>query len=191
LNENLLAIDESLRKEADEIIYRKGLHNILSGFGIPYYTGSYSLQLMTWRDLDIYLEVEKLSEKKFFELGSKIASQFQPVKMSFRNERIARTPGLPAGLYWGVYLGNERAGAWKIDVWAMDNVECKQRLEYCDNLFKRISNSDRLKVLEIKSKCWQDPLYRRAYSSSDIYSAVLDNGIENFEQFVKWIEKIL
>ena len=102
-----MAIDESIRKEADEIIYGKELHNILSEFGIPYYTGSYSLHLMTWRDLDIYLETENLSEENFFKLGSKIASQFQPVKMSFRNERIAKTPGLPPGLYWGVYLGNE------------------------------------------------------------------------------------
>lgn len=191
MNENFLAIDASIRKEADEIIYGKGLHNILSGFGIPFYTGSYALHLMTWRDLDIYLETENLSEKNFFELGSKIVVQFQPAKMSFRNERIAKTSGLPNGLYWGIYLGNERAGAWKIDVWTMDIDECRQRLGYCDNLFKRISDSDRKKILEIKSKCWQDPLYRRSYSSSDIYSAVLDKGIENFEQFRKWVQKIL
>jgi hypothetical protein len=37
--------------------------------------------------------------------------------MHYRDETIARTPGLPSGLYWGVYLGNERDGAWKIDIW--------------------------------------------------------------------------
>jgi len=186
-----LAIDASIRKEADEIIYNKGLHKILSAFGIPFYTGSYALHLMTWRDLDIYLEAENLSEEKFFALGSKIAVLLQPVKMSFRNERIAKTPGLPGGLYWGIYLGNERAGAWKIDVWAMNKDECQKLLEYCDNLFNRVSDPDRLKILEIKSKCWQDPLYRRSYSSSDIYKAVLDKGIENFEEFRKWLVKIL
>lgn len=191
MNENLLAIDASIRKEADEIIYGKGLHNILSGFGIPHYTGSYALYLMTWRDLDIYLESEDLPEEKFFGLGSRIATQFHPVKMSFRNERIAKTPGLPNGLYWGIYLGNERAGAWKIDVWGMDKGECQQRLEYCNDLLKRISDPDRLKILEIKSKCWQDTMYRRSYSSSDIYAAVLDKGVDNFEQFRKWLQKIL
>jgi hypothetical protein len=30
--------------------------------------------------------------------------------MSFRNELIAKTKGLPTGLYWGIYFGNERAG---------------------------------------------------------------------------------
>ena len=64
-SENLLDIDASIRKEADEIIYSKGLHNILSEFGLAFYTGSYSLHLMTWRDLDIYLETENISEKRF------------------------------------------------------------------------------------------------------------------------------
>lgn len=187
--QDLLAIDQLIHKEADEIIYTKGLHKILSEFGLPHYTGSYALQLMTWRDLDIYLEAENISEQKFFELGKMINKFLQPVKMSFRNEKIAKTPGLPDGLYWGVYLGNERAGAWKIDIWAMDKEECKRRLDYCNELSEKISDADRLKILEIKSKCWTDPLYRRSYSSSDIYSAVLQDRIENFEQFRTWLQK--
>jgi len=189
--DNLQAIDQLIHKEADELINNKGLHKILLEFGSPHYTGSYALRLMTWRDLDIYLEAENISEEKFFELGKKIASRFQPVKMSYRNERIAKTKGLPHGLYWGIYLGNEREGAWKIDVWAMDKQECQQLLDYCNNLLTRISDPERLKILEIKSKCWKDPLYRKSYTSSDIYSAVLDKGIENFEQFREWLQKIL
>jgi len=111
--------------------------------------------------------------------------------MSFRNERIAKTSGLPNGLYWGIYFGNEREGAWKIDIWAMNKDECQQRIAYCHNLLKKISDHDRLKILEIKSKCWKDPLYRRSYSSSDIYSAVLDQGIENFDEFRSLLNKIL
>src|SRR5689334_17744917 len=117
---DLLTTDQLIRNEADEIIYKKGLHKILSAFGHPHYTGSYALKLMTWRDLDIYLQYENISEEKFFELGAEIVASFQPVKMSFRNERLARTQGLPPGLYWGIYLGDEKAGAWKIDIWAMN-----------------------------------------------------------------------
>jgi len=189
--ENFLAIDQLIHNEADELIGNKGLHKILLEFGSPHYTGSYALRLMTWRDLDIYLEAENISEEFFFELGKKIVTQFQPVKMSFRNERIVRTKGLPNGLYWGVYLGDERNAAWKIDIWAMNKDECQQRLAYCNNLRTRISDHDRLKILEIKSKCWKDPLYRKSYAGSDIYSAVLDKGIENFEQFRESIQKIL
>jgi hypothetical protein len=37
--------------------------------------------------------------------------------MHFRDESTAGTPGLPCGFYWGIYLGDERSGAWKIDIW--------------------------------------------------------------------------
>ena len=36
----------------------------------------------------------------------------------FSDETLRHRQGLPGGLYWGVYLGDERAGSWKIDVWA-------------------------------------------------------------------------
>jgi hypothetical protein len=189
VNENLLTLDQIIHKEADEILYTKGLDDVLSQFGIPHYTGSYALQLMTWRDLDIYLEADNLSEEKFFELGSLIAGSFNPVKMSFRNERIAKTPGLPVGLYWGIYLGDERNGAWKIDIWAMDPKECQQRIEYCINLSNQISESARLIILDIKSKCWKDPAYRRSYLSTDIYKAVLEDGVRDLEGFRKWLQQ--
>jgi len=189
MKENLLVIDELIRQEADEIIYGKGLHKILSEYGIPHFTGSYTLRLMTWRDLDIYLEADNLFKEKFFELGKNIDQLLNPVKMSFRNERIAQTPGLPNGFYWGIYLGNERNGAWKIDIWAMDAGECQQRIEYCDKISDKISNSARLHILDIKFQCWKDPAYRKSYTSVDIYKAVLEDGVEGIDDFRKWLQQ--
>src|SRR5262245_35172030 len=117
MSDDLILRDEQLHIEADDILDKKGLRKILNQYGVVHITGSYSLGLMTWRDLDIYLEAEDLIEQDFFELGWDIVSLLQPVKMSFRNERIAKTKGLPVGLYWGVYLGDEKKGAWKIDIW--------------------------------------------------------------------------
>ena len=115
MTEDLVQRDQVIRKEADELLEAKGLRSLLKGYGTPHVTGSYALRLMTWRDLDIYLEQPDLSEESFFGLGSRIASCLAPIKMSFRNERINRTPNLPLGFYWGVYLGDERKGAWKRD----------------------------------------------------------------------------
>ena len=109
---------------------------------------------MTWRDLDIYLEVETISESSHFSLGEKINAAFRPVKMSYRNELRGKTEGLPSGLYWGVYLGNERAGAWKIDIWIVDTVECDRLLKYCFNIQNRLTEDYRRIILEIKSQCW-------------------------------------
>ncbi|MDP2807218.1 MAG: hypothetical protein Q8O74_03655, partial [bacterium] len=92
--------------EANYIIYKHGLNNILKNYGIPEYTGSFALDLMTWRDLDIYLINDDYDELKHFELGKEILQRLKPYKMSYRNEIIAKSELLPRGLYWGVYTNN-------------------------------------------------------------------------------------
>lgn len=186
---NLPGRDLLLRKEADALLFDKGLHDVLLSFGTPHYTGSYALQLMTWRDLDIYLETDRPALPRFFELGRQVAALLNPVKMSFRNELLARTEGLPKGLYWGVYLGNERNGAWKIDIWAMDAEECRSRLAYCNQLAGSISPTDKESILAIKSHCWRDPAYRKAYTSSDIYEAVLNHGVADIDGFKAYLAR--
>jgi hypothetical protein len=176
-------LNTTIKQEADELLFEKGLFGILNQFGEPHISGSYSLDLMTWRDLDIYLEVEHISESDFFKLGGMIASAFSPVKMSFRNEKLAKTNGLPDGLYWGIYLGNERAGAWKIDVWAMDKSECNRLLKHCDLIQDDLTPDKAEIIMQIKSACWQDPEYRRSFSSTDIYDAVLHNKVSSINEF--------
>lgn len=129
MNDSLLNLNSLIKKEADEILFEKNLFSILSSFGTPHISGSYALNIMTWRDLDIYLQVENISEMDFFVLGGKMCTAFKPVKMNFRNELIAKTKNLPTGLYWGIYLGNERTGAWKIDIWAVNASECQRLIK--------------------------------------------------------------
>ncbi len=187
MSEKLILLDKHIHEEADEILEKKGLRKILNRYGIPHITGSYSLGLMTWRDLDIYLENDDCNERDFFRLGEEIVSSFNPIKMSFRNERITKTEGLPAGLYWGIYLGDERKGAWKIDIWAVDKKECLERLEFCNQLAHKISPDSRIKILEIKSQCWTDPQYRKYYTSNDIYTAVLEKNVKDIEGFKNYL----
>jgi len=190
MNNSLLDMNLLIKKEADDILYKKGLIDILKSFGTPHIHGSYALDLMTWRDLDIYLHTDTFKEADFFLLGSKLCTLLQPIKMSFRNELIANTPGLPVGLYWGVYLGNERAGSWKIDIWAVDNSEFQKLVRYNTEIRERLTHSAVLSILEIKSQCWKDPEYRRSYNSADIYQAVLEKKITNIDDFKKHFEKL-
>ena len=63
---DLILLNQQIRQEADEILDAQGLRKILNDYGTVHVTGSYSLGLMTWRDLDIYLESDDLSETRFF-----------------------------------------------------------------------------------------------------------------------------
>jgi len=120
----------TIRGEASRLLHSGGLQGILERHGIVVPTGSYYLDLMAWRDLDLYLIEDDASAEDFFLLGAEINSLLGPVKMSFRNELIGQAEGLPAGLYWGVYLGDERAGAWKIDIWCVSESEAAARHRY-------------------------------------------------------------
>ncbi|HKY04777.1 MAG TPA: hypothetical protein VJQ56_07805 [Blastocatellia bacterium] len=183
-------IDRALRAEADDLLWRRGLHALLEKYGRAHLTGSYALKLMTWRDLDTYLVGDEISVADFFNLGSEIAELLTPTKMHFRNEREAKSEGLPEGLYWGVYLGDEREGAWKIDIWAVNPGQFTVLDDYCNEIESKLTASTRSKILEIKSQCWMKPGYRRRYSSSDIYDAVLNEGVNNLAAFNEYLKRV-
>src|SRR5688572_19846823 len=108
-----------IRSEADGIL-QSGLQTILGSHGEVHVVGSYALGLMTWRDLDIHVVRQDLDVGAFFDLGREIACCLKPHRMHFRDESSVGTPGLPRGFYWGIYFGDERNGAWKIDIWQTD-----------------------------------------------------------------------
>jgi hypothetical protein len=180
--------DEELRSEADHLL-DSGLRQVLTDFGEVHIIGSYALHLMAWRDLDIHIVRRVVDPITFFDLGGRIASLLKPHRMHYRDETVAATPGLPKGLYWGVYLGDERDGAWKIDVWVSEPEIFESTRAYCEQIAARLSESSRPTILRIKSACWRHPEYRRRFSSSDIYSAVLEHGVTNIEGFWAFLKE--
>ena len=173
----LLSVDAELRGEADRLL-DSGLRDLLETFGEVHLTGSYTLELMTWRDLDIHIVRESLDRVSFFELGGRIADLLEPHRMHFRDETIGETPGLPLGVYWGVY-----AAAWKIDVWASSREDFEPVKRFCDRIGERLTPETREAILAIKSAVCQHPEYRRGFTSADIYKAVLDRGMRRPEEF--------
>jgi hypothetical protein len=165
-----------IRTEADDLL-RSGLRSILATHGEVHMVGSYVLGLMTWRDLDIHVVREDLDVRTFFDLGGEIAGLMKPHRMHFRDESTVGTPGLPRGFYWGIYLGDERSGAWKIDIWQTHRQAFELVRRFGDDLSARLNDTNRAVILEIKAACWQHPQYRRGFTSADVYTAVLDRGV--------------
>jgi len=174
-------------EEAKKILISDGLQDVLGKYGEVLPTGSYALDLMTWRDLDLYLISEDISTTKFFELGAEINNHLNPIKMSFRNEYPGKTKNLPKGLYWGIYLGNERNAAWKIDLWCVSGSETLRRHQFCKNLESRLNSENRSIIHELKEKCWKNRHYRKRFYSIDIYDAVVKHSIVSFDKFKDYI----
>lgn len=177
-----MTTDSDIRREADDIL-RSGLLTILGGHGDVHIVGSYVLGLMTWRDLDIHIVRENLEIKAFFDLGGEVATLLKPHRMHFRDESAIATPGLPRGYYWGIYLGDERAGAWKIDMWQTNRQAFDLVRRFGDDLSARLNDETRAAILAIKAACWQHPQYRREFTSADVYAAVLDRGVRDVAGF--------
>lgn len=180
--------DQALRAEADQLL-DSGLRTILEGYGDVHVIGSYDLHLMVWRDLDIHIVQPAIDKQKFFELGGRVAGLLNPHRMHFRDETIAATEGLPRGLYWGVYLGDERRGAWKIDIWATTAEDFEPTREYGERIRQRLSDATRPLILQIKAALWNHPKYRRDFASGDIYTAVLDHDVVNEDEFWKFLKE--
>ena len=174
--------NDAIRTEADDIL-RSGLLSILGGHGDVHMVGSYALELMTWRDLDIHVVREDLDIGAFFGLGGEIARHLKPHRMHFRDESAVATPDLPRGLYWGIYLGDGRAVAWKIDVWQTNQQAFDLVRRFGEELSGRLNDTNRAVILEIKAACWRHPQYRRGFTSADVYAAVLDRGVRDVQAF--------
>lgn len=186
LSLDLDELNKKILNEADEILYQFGLYDTLKKFGNPYVSGSYLLKLMTWRDLDIYLESDSIDTDTFFDLGKEISNKINPYKMSFRNELIGKTPHLPKGLYWGIHT-NLFDQKWKIDIWVIDFKEVKRKQSVVEDVKIKMDNCNRKSILELKNILHSHPLYRKKFFSIDIYNAVLDDKIVSIEQFKEWL----
>lgn len=179
--------DAALRAEADGLL-SGGLRDVLADYGEVHVVGSYMMRLMAWRDLDIHLVTDTVDRSASFELGGRLAALLTPHRMQYRDETVAGTAGLPAGLYWGVYLGDERAGGWKLDIWITDQRGLERVQAYCRMIEGRLSASTRETILMIKSQCWSRSEYRKSFGSAEIYEAVLDHGVRDLEGFWRYLE---
>jgi hypothetical protein len=181
--------DAALRADADALLAQHGVIDILRRYGTPHLSGSYALQLMTWRDLDIYLSTSDVSAPAFLELGRELGQALRPRKLSFTDHvNFPATEGL-RGLYWGIRTDDLACGGWKIDIWGVTEAVCAERLSYCRSLTARIDGNARQSILTIKNELCRLPAYRSTITSHQIYEAVLSGGAHTVEDFWSWLKR--
>ena len=125
---------------------------LLAGYAEWFVGGSYSYDLMCWRDLDVYVLDPQHDLKQCFEIGYELTRRLSAVKARFTNNLGSE----PNGLYWGIKLGDERRGAWKLDVWFLDPQGYEHHADYCEVLRQRLTAEHRSAILEIKEATGAD-----------------------------------
>ena len=179
-----------LRKEASKLLNDEGLLSLLQDFGETRVIGSYTLDTMTWRDIDISIKLPDAKDVLlFFKIGKKIAKKYQITKMSFSNHFIRNFPGFDHGLYWGIQLLFVEQ-EWKIDLWGYGETEFEEHMSEFDDLHEKLQKADRNALLRIKHVISQHPNYRGdIYNSMKVYQAVIEDKVTSVAQFNKWIKR--
>jgi hypothetical protein len=177
--------DPDLRAEAHSLLHNQGLLALLETLGDPKPHGSYVLDVMVRRDLNVYLVTDKESVTDFFTLGSQLAALLKPVRMNFRNETIARSPGPPPGLNWSIHLAGDPG--WNIDIWTVSQAEYERLTAYESDLQKRLTDDSRRAIRYLKAQFWQHPLYRQSFFARDIYDAVVYDEVIDPDAFENYL----
>lgn len=175
--------NEQLKIEADLLIQKCRLPELLDAYPKWFVGGSYNYGLMCWRDLDVYVLDPQHDLKKCFDIGYEVTQRLSGKKSRFTDN----VGSWPNGLYWGIKLGDERQGAWKIDLWFLDEQGYDHHLRYCADLGKLLTTETRSVILEIKEAYWRRPEYRDTITSDLIYRAVLDEDVRTVREFEAFV----
>jgi len=107
-----------LKAEADVLIRGCGLPELLAAYPGWFIGGSYSYDLMCWRDLDIYVLDPNRDLKCCFEIGYELTKRLGALKARFTNNSGRPLEG-PDGFYWSIKLRDERKGqgSWTFGSW--------------------------------------------------------------------------
>lgn len=146
---SLLNKASSLKKEAELILRESKLIEVLMRFGTPTFTGSYQYNLMTSRDIDVYLVEEKLDKTDVKNLVSKLIDQgyWNRIKYAdFFNFTHPTDDNLNGSFYVGLKRGHGE-GEWKVDICIVTKDQ-EAKLDY--PWLKNISEQQRDEILEAK-----------------------------------------
>ena len=180
----VLQQSKKIKADADELLKETDLINILSEFGKVEITGSYKADLMWEADIDMHV-FGKFTRKDILKIMEKLMQETKMTGYMFFDWVTYSNPNWPKGYYLGIkQLFKNYKKQWKIDIWFIG----KEREESAKNmnLVSNLSDEEKIKILECK-KYKIDNKY--SFPSTEIYKAILKDGITSVEEFKKYIIK--
>ena len=186
----LAARQSALQAEAAELLEELDRSGIFSDIGPVEVTGSYISNLMCWRDLDVMLLVgPDYSPQDVLNLISRVIELPGVIGFDYRDERADRSPtGLVKEERYHVpFLLERTAGIWCLDLtlWLHDLHE--NNTAWHKALRDSITDEQRAAVLRIKDVWFRHPSYPDQIGGSEIYTAVIEEGVRTPEQFRGWL----
>ena len=99
----------TIYEKADDLMYNHALLKLLQKYGDAYIVGSYRMGIMTWNDIDFYIDKSGLNARNYYSLTSDIIKEMMPScfngEINIKNEM--------AFLGFETKISDER---WNVDI---------------------------------------------------------------------------
>jgi len=179
----LLQQSEHRCTRARHISGRLGLMERWSRFGVPYLLGASSMNLVWNRDIDMNIYAPAPEIKQGFEVMGEVASIDGVMSIEFYN--FINTPD--QGYYWKIVYMDDDGEKWKIDNWfvADDHPDSMVGENLSARINSIITDNQRADIIKLKSLTEGQTGIRGV----DIYRAVMEGNISDYDCFMKWMEE--
>jgi len=174
---------EIIKKDADLLLQKSNLLELLGVYGQVRLTGAYRLDLMFNGDIDIHVTNPRITKK------SVVKALNQLIKQGFFRAYLLgdwvqfRKAKFPKGFYIGLKtVFNKRK--WKIDIWFLKKDDLKET-KLIDFVEKNLDSKKKQTILKFKQIRKRKNL---KISGPDIYKAVLEKGITDPKDFLRLVK---
>jgi len=174
---------QTLKREANYVLERVKVNQILASYGRVTATGSYFLDTMVYPDIDLYLS--KVSIPTLFEIGGKLASHDLTTEIVFEKSRLTALPG---GLYLKARFDyGEWGRPWKLDIWSLEDSLIEERVAETTRLQMKMTAALRERIIQYKLSVMTEAHRTPRFSGYFIYKAFLDEGLRDFEAVTRYL----
>lgn len=185
----LLKKAKQLEMDALEIFSDLKLDKFFADFGEVKLVGSVTYGLMSWEDLDIDLITKAVPDDELFWKTAKFLMKNKNTKLLLLadNRNGQKELNRPKSIYLGVKYIYQDSVEWKIDIRLIQKEEVQVLPDWM-RLIDKLDGSRKLVILMIKDSIKENPEYHKTISSMDVYDAVINQEIDSFEAFMKWVK---
>ena len=170
-----------VKREADAFLEETKLLSILQSYGTVQLAGSYALDLMVNRDIDVYLLNRAHTEDSTLAiLHASIQRNCFQLHLYYNSFQFPRE-GKPTGYYIGIktpFRGNK----WKVDIWFL-HADLPARTQLM-NAVEQLGETSKLALLRFKQLVLEKGL---DVGSMAIYEAVLQKHITDEQAFLAFL----
>jgi len=169
-----------LKLEADKILHELELLDLLNGYGEARAVGSYALDLIVKRDVDVHLLVQTPDLLSVVDAIYHQLLEHEHVHEVRISDHRAR-----GGVKIGIDSYPGKSGDWSIDIWVTDRLETTG-FTLVDRMQGELTPERREAILRIKGDYYRNGQLRPGLSLL-IYRAVIDKDVRSVEDFHRFL----